>query len=117
MCREDMTVRFDVLMRFFLEIRASFNTEGASELDVIKRFTEPDLLVLDESHEIKGSDWEVRTFAYLINQRYNACKNTILLCNQTRAEFQARIPPAIASRLTEIGFFVECTWPSFRGAG
>jgi len=50
----------------------------------------------------------------LLNRRYNDLKDTILIANKSKAEFQDYIGPSLASRMNETGGIVECNWPSFR---
>jgi DNA replication protein DnaC len=107
-------------MRLFLDLRAAMGTLAAnpatrqSERGILKEYIDPAFLALDEAGERGGSEWEDRMLAYLIDERYAARKDTLLISNQQEAAFLDGIGPRIASRLQETGGIVVCDWPSFR---
>lgn len=101
-------------MDVFFCVRSAFKSEVLTELDVLAEFLAPDLLILDELGERGESEWEDRTLVYLIDKRYDAMKDTLLISNMTAAAFEESMGTSIASRLRECGGFVECNWESFR---
>jgi DNA replication protein DnaC len=100
-------------MGFFLDIKESFN-DKTSEKDVIERYAKPAVLVLDETQERGQTAWEDRLLTHLIDRRYGAKKDTLLLSNQTETEFLLSIGESIASRLRETGGIAVADWESFR---
>jgi DNA replication protein DnaC len=103
-------------MDFFLRLRKTFQP-GADEKenDVLDDYIRPSLLILDEAHDRRGSDWENQMFTYLIDRRYqSASKQTVFIANQSKGEFEDNIGCSIADRLQECGGIVECNWQSFR---
>jgi len=100
-------------MGFFLDIKESFINK-TSEKEVIERYVRPAVLVLDETQERGQSGWEDRLLTHLIDRRYGAKKDTLLLSNQTETEFLLAIGESIASRLRETGGIAVADWESFR---
>jgi len=103
-------------VEIFMAIKEAFHKDGPSERQQIDRFVRPDLLVIDEAHERGETEWENRMFSHLIDRRYAAMKDTLLLSNSTSDEFKASVGPSIYSRLIETGGIIECNWESFRKA-
>lgn len=101
-------------MDVFFAVRAAFKSETLTELDVLAEFLSPKLLVIDEISERGESEWEDRTLIYIIDKRYDAMLDTVLIGNLLPQEFGAAMGSSIVSRLVECGGLIECTWPSFR---
>ena len=106
-------------MDFFLRLRKTYQQDrDEHEGDVLDAFISPSLLILDEVHDRKESDWGNKTFTYLVDRRYqSACKQTIFIANQTAKQFEAAVGSGIADRIQECGGIVECNWQSFRSGG
>lgn len=75
---------------------------------------EQEYLVIDEVHECDDAKFKTRILTDLIDRRYSACRDTILIANQTPEDFAATIGDSILSRLNEHGCIIECKWGSFR---
>jgi DNA replication protein DnaC len=103
-------------MDFFLQLRKTYQSDSEEhEDDVLANFINPSLLILDEAHDRRGSNWENQMFTHLIDQRYQAsCKQTVFIANQTAQEFEENVGSSIADRLQECGGIVNCNWKSFR---
>lgn len=102
-------------MDFFIDVRGSYRGDSKqSELRIINDYVIPRFLVIDEMSERGESGWEDRLLTHMINKRYNAQKDTLLISNQTLAEFRESIGKSIVSRLNETGGIIECNWKSFR---
>jgi DNA replication protein DnaC len=103
-------------MDFFLRLRKTYQPDSEEkEDDVLQRYISPSLLILDEAHDRRESDWENQMFTYLVDHRYqSANKQTIFIANQSAAEFERSIGASIADRIHECGAIVECNWKSFR---
>jgi DNA replication protein DnaC len=106
--------RYVSAMRAFLEIRATFKSEADTELSAIEQFITPSLLVIDEFQERGESPWEDRLLGFIVDERYAAQKDTLLISNLKPVDFAESAGPSIVSRLTECGGIVECVWESFR---
>lgn len=101
-------------MEIFLEIRATYTMADASELGAVNKFIEPALLVVDEIQQRGETPFEDRLLAYLIDKRYDAMVDTILIGNLTPQALTDSLDPSIVDRLRETGGIVECVWESFR---
>lgn len=71
-------------------------------------------LVIDEVHDCGDMRHTNKVLTDLIDRRYSACRDTILIANQTGEDFAATIGDSILSRLNEHGAILECKWPSYR---
>jgi len=100
---------------FFLTIKATYHKDSPdTEEMVIANFTKPALLVLDECDKRGETQWEDGLLEHLLNRRYGAMKDTVLIANLNRSEFEKMVGPATLSRMNETGLIVVCAWPSFR---
>ena len=106
-----------VLGDLFTEIKGTFKTgSNESEAGIIDRLSCVSLLVLDECHEISGTEWQGRILTLLIDARYRERLDTVLITNQTPESFITSVGESVADRIAECGYFIECNWPSFRRA-
>jgi DNA replication protein DnaC len=106
--------RYCTATEFFMEIKATYGTVARSEKDVLNDFTKPSLLVIDEIGQRSESEWENRLLFELLNRRYNALKDTLLISNQSAEEFTKSMGPSLISRMIETGGLMECKWHSYR---
>ncbi len=102
--------------QLFRKLREAFAPESkCSEDEIFQIFGDPALLIIDELHELKLSEFESRRLTELIDQRYHSQKDTVLIANTGRAELGKQLGPSVVSRIHEIGEVVDCSeWPSFR---
>lgn len=100
-------------MGFFLDIKESFRSKG-SEKAVIEAYVAPACLVIDEMQERGETPWEDRLLTHLIDRRYGAQKDTLIISNQTREKFLESIGESVSSRIIETGGVAVCDWPSYR---
>lgn len=101
-------------MDLFLDLRECYRGEGKSEKRAIERFTEPRLLVIDEIHERGETAWEDRMLVHIIDKRYDALKDTIIVGNMSVEAMGESLGSSIMSRMQECGSIIVCDWPSFR---
>jgi len=94
-------------MDLFLDVRGTFGTAGRSEREVLEAYVSVSVLVMDEVQERGGTEFEDRMLTYVLDRRYDAKRDTLLVSNLTRKEFAKSIGSSIASRLTECGSVVE----------
>lgn len=104
-------------MEIFLDIRATYTRPDASEKDAIAKYLEPSLLVIDEIQQRGETAFEDRLLAYLIDKRYDAMVDTILIGNLQEDAFKDSLDPSIVDRLRETGGILQCNWKSFRQGG
>lgn len=111
-------VGYSHIMDVFMAIKATYGDRSApSEQDVLSRWIDPQFLVIDEVQERGETEWENRTFTYLLDKRYSMARSTLLLANVKPSDLAARLGASIVSRMQETGGIIECNWPSYRAGG
>ena len=116
-CRAGRSARYATAMEFFLAVRDGFRKDGPSQVEVLSRYETPALLVLDEMQVRGDTRWEDQLLTHLIDTRYRARRDTILIANLTHEAFDAAVGPNITGRIIESGGVLSFDWPSFRGRG
>lgn len=115
MCCENLDpAYYSKAIDIFIMLRESFRKDGDSESRVIKNFVTPKLLVIDAMEERGETPFEDRLLNHIIDKRYDAMLDTILISNQTADIFAKTVGPSIISRIHETGGKTVCDWPSFR---
>lgn len=100
------------------EIRASYKSSDVTELQVLKEFIRPDLLVLDEIGVQYGTDSEQLLLFSLLNGRYEELKPTIAISNLNLEEVTQYLGDRVYDRLRENGGGVLAfDWGSWRQKG
>lgn len=74
----------------------------------------PSLAFIDEIHECEDLQIKNRLLTDIIDRRYAAKRDTILVSNQTRADFEQSVGASIVSRIGEHGMIIPCDWKSWR---
>lgn len=109
---------FPVLYRkavdVFLDVRSSYKQPDVTERQVIENLVAPRLLIIDEIQERSGSAWEDSILNHMIDRRYDAKCDTLLLGNLKPEVLRAELGPSVLSRVMECGEVIECNWSSFR---
>lgn len=82
----------------FSRIKDTFNKKGASERDVVSKYINTSLMVLDDIGAEKGSEWSLSALYLILSERVNAMRPTIVTSNLNRKELDA-IDPRLASRI------------------
>ena len=72
------------------------------------------LVIIDELHECDDMKLKDRVLTDILDRRYANHNDTLLITNQTPAEFKQTTNDSILSRLSEHGRIIECKWNSFR---
>ncbi len=99
----------------FVAIRETYGGSQSGERDVLDRFIKADLLVIDEAQNRKDTEWEDAVLTNLIDRRYDrGNRDTLLVSNLKREEFEESMGTSIISRMRETGGTIEATWGSFR---
>lgn len=112
-CVQGGLAKYTTAMRFFTAIKDSYKGD-TTESAVLNQYLKPQILVIDEAQERGETGWEDRLLTHLIDCRYGAMKDTVLVSNLSRREFERAIGSSILSRMSETGGIIECNWPSFR---
>lgn len=100
---------------FFVEVKDTYHRDTTkTEKDVLARFKQYRLLVIDEVGKRGQSEWENNLLFEVINSRYNAMLDTVIMDNNEMEAFKKLIGPSLVSRLGETGSIIVCDWPSYR---
>lgn len=119
--REGHTFVFIGMRQAIAQVRGSWGSDEMSEDDVIKRFIEPDLLVLDEIGVQHGTESEKIIMFEIINGRYERMKSTILMTNLPAEDddpngIRAYLGVRLFDRIRQDGGRVlKFNWESHRG--
>lgn len=70
----------------FLEIKSTFDNKAVKEVDIINKYKDVHLLVLDDFGVKNGSDWFMEILYIIINHRYEYMKKTIFTSNSSIEE-------------------------------
>ncbi|MCK7317207.1 ATP-binding protein [Enterobacter cloacae] len=110
---------FTTALKIAREYKSTWSKgSGRTEDEVIRYFTKPDLLIIDEVGVQFGSDAEKLIMFEIINTRYERMKPTILISNQTREELAAFIGERVLDRMSDGGgCTLSFTWDSYRSKG
>lgn len=76
--------------------------------------TLPSLVFIDEIHVVEGMRAHQRMLVDLIDRRYAARRDTVLITNQEPDVFIEKTDPSILSRIREHGLIIACRWGTWR---
>lgn len=106
-----------LVMDVFMAIKGAYRAGNETAEDkILARFVAPSLLIIDEITQRGETDWENRMLTHILDHRYLAEKDTILIGNLKAEDLKANIGASVVSRLNETGGIIECNWQSFREA-
>ena len=91
----------------FLRLKASFDNNRVSELDILDEYSNAKLLIIDDIGVEKITDWSRQVFYTLIDRRYRNMKQTIITSNLYLDEISKNIDDRIVSRLIEMGKIIK----------
>lgn len=100
----------------FTEIKATYRKDSnESEMDILRHYTSPHLLILDEIGVQNGTDYEANMLFRVINKRYEDMKPTILISNLSEGELTEYIGHRTIDRFRENhGAVFVFNWESAR---
>jgi DNA replication protein DnaC len=114
-CKKEKSALYTKALDFFLDVRGTYKKDNTiSEREIIERYCEPNLLVIDAIENRSDSEFENLLLNYLIDIRYDRMLDTVLIGNYTAEEFAASMGPSIVDRIHECGIKIVCNWRSFR---
>ena len=90
-----------------LNIRSAFKSETTDESEVIKKYTKPEVLVMDDLGTEKVTEWVMQTLYVVINARYEEEKRTIITSNCNLEDLRKNLNDKIASRITAMTEIIE----------
>ena len=116
----DRKIFFTSVPRLLFEIRRAFQ-DGATDTEefYVKRYSSYEFLVLDDFGVEKTTEWARQTLDYIIYERDNYLKPTIVTSNLSLDEIAEKIDGRISSRLAGMARVIHFEGPDCRinGAG
>ena len=98
--RKERPAIYTTAVGLFLEIRDTFRADSEfSEMQVVKKYTNAGLLVIDEFQERGETDFENKKITTIIDARYAHERPTILITNYTREKLASTLSPAVLDRI------------------
>ncbi len=107
------SILFVDALDIFMAIKDGFKSTDR-ERAIMDRFVKPSLLVVDEATERGETPWEDRMFGYILNKRYAAQRDTLIIGNFDEGGLLKSLGASVIDRLNETGGIIECNWKSFR---
>ena len=95
-------IYFKSVPELFQEIRATFNTIGGGENEIIKKFINVKCLILDDLGAEKTSDFTLDRLYLIIDGRYSEERLTIITSNLSLDDIKDKIHDRLASRISEM---------------
>lgn len=109
------SVRFITAPALLQAIRASFAHEAQLRSEeVIDRYAETRLLIVDDLGAEKPSEWVRETVFVIMDRRYGNLRPTIFTTNYTLTELRDRLGERIVSRMAEMCRLVKITNGDYR---
>lgn len=105
------------------DIKKAYDTEGATEAEVLGVYKEVDLLIIDDLGKEQCTDWSISTLYNILNDRYEEMRPTIITTNYDSASLVKALTPkgydslkvaAIISRLQEVSRVMTMAWEDAR---
>ena len=115
LCDKQKTCRMTTVNRIVRDVRSSWHKKSErSEAEVIKQHTKPSLLVIDEIGSQYGTDSEKIIINEIINDRYEANLQTVVIGNLSVSELKEILGIRVYDRLLDSGVLVVFDWGSYR---
>jgi DNA replication protein DnaC len=97
------------------DIKKTFQNDSLkTELDAVKAYTSCDYLVLDDLGTEKPTEWVRKTLGYIIYERDNRLKPTIITSNLSLDDIAKHVDPRMASRINGMGPVLRFHGPDWR---
>ena len=74
-----------------MELRRTYKNEGVDEIDVINKYKNARLLILDDVGVMKSTEWAYQTLYTIIAHRYDEMKTTFYTSNYSLNELAAKL--------------------------
>lgn len=107
--------RYVKAVRIGMAVRESFGKPGGSETAAIDEWVRPQLLIVDDVHELRDDkEYDRVIFTLLCDMRYDDAKPTILVANVTPEQSGKLFGASIADRINDGGGLITFNGPSKR---
>ncbi len=91
----------------FLKFRNSFENKEVSEIDMINKYSNADLLIIDDLGNNRITDYALENLHMIIDNRYEWDRTTVITTNLFPDEMEEVLGSRIMSRLKSLCSFVE----------
>lgn len=106
---------YRTMVEICAELRSAFHSQSdMTEFQLLRWYRNAALLVIDEVQEGTATPFENQKLTAIIDSRYQDARPTILIANQSLADFSKTISPSVISRIHECGRVIECNWQTYR---
>lgn len=105
--------KFLPAVELFLELKSTFNSSG-TEKEVLDKYSQTNILCIDDIGAEKISDWTRQSFYTLIDRRYRDAKQTILTSNFELDKIATNIDDRISSRIVEMCEIIKLSGNDYR---
>lgn len=103
---------FTTVPDLLLAIRSSFSRND-DEAELVGKYTNPAVLVLDDLGADKATEWAITTLYLIIDKRNKELQPTIITTNLTMQEIENQYGARIASRLSDMRI-INIAMPDYR---
>ena len=107
-------VIFISVPRLLFEIRKAFKEDTHAESDYVERYTSIEYLILDDFGVEKTTEWARQTLNYIIYERDNYLKPTVITSNLSLDEISEKLDGRISSRISGMGKVIQLKGEDFR---
>ena len=107
-------VIFISVPRLLFDIRKAFQEDAQTEAEYVERYTSLEYLILDDFGAEKTTDWARQTLYYIIYERDNYLKPTVITSNLSLDEIAEKLDGRISSRLAGMGKVIQFKGEDFR---
>ena len=90
------------------------SSSDTSRREILAELVRPHLLVIDECSASADTEANARCLRHLVDERYGANRDTILISNQDASNFQEFLGEALVDRLNQAAGICSCRWDGFR---
>ena len=97
-------VRFLSVPTLLSELRDTYRSDGGSEMEVLRRYQKPDVLLMDDlgAEHVKDTGWLEDRLYQIVGDRHAEMRTTVFTSNLSPDELGARIGPRIMWRIVEM---------------
>ena len=115
--RQGFSCLHTTVMKLVRRVKDSWRTREGTEEEVVRSFTVPDLLIIDEVGVQFESATEQLILTEIVNDRYEALRPTVLISNLTIKQLTEVIGERVVDRFYEGNSrLLAFTWQSYRRA-
>lgn len=106
----EYSCRFLSVPTLLSELRDTYRSDGGSEMEVLRRYQKPDILLMDDlgAEHVKDTGWLEDRLYQIVGDRHAEMRMTVFTSNLSPDELGARIGPRIMWRIVEMCGKANC---------